>query len=80
MVAAIHFFCGHLKYPNCNNGVYQQKEILDIELDELWKHLMNISKWKYQRKKNNIIIQVQFIEGRKDIEQHESKFWDPRRL
>jgi hypothetical protein len=59
--------------------VYQQIARLDIELEEFWKHLMNISKWKYRGEKKKSSMQVQSTKGRKEFTQH-SKVWDLGRL
>jgi hypothetical protein len=93
MATTIQNFCGNLQQPNCNNDVCQQKTRLDIELDEFWKHLMKISKWKYQeeeeeeeeeedekKKKKKSNMQVQLTEGSKEFAQQQSKVWDPGRL
>jgi hypothetical protein len=80
MATTIQNFCENLQQTNCNNDVYQQRTRLDIELDELWKHLMNISKWKYQRKKKKRNMQVQLTKESKEFAQQQSKVWDPGRL
>jgi hypothetical protein len=81
MEATIQHFCDDLQ-QNCSSDVYQQGERLDIELDELWKHLINISKWKYQRQKKmkKRSMQIQPTEERKEFSQQQSKVWDPGRL
>jgi hypothetical protein len=79
MEAYIQNLCENLKQPICSNSMQQQKEKLDIEMEEFWRQLMQISKWKYQRMKKNINNQVQFVEKtdkNKVDEQQERKVWD----
>jgi hypothetical protein len=52
--------------------VYQQRTRLDIE--ELWKHLMKVSKRRYQRKKKKNNMPVQLTKASRDVAQQQVKY------
>ena len=65
-----------------NNG-NQQKTELDIDLEEFWKQLMKISKWKSEQMEEEIRNNMQPIKRTtkdKEIEQEQRKVWDLGKL
>ena len=72
-------FYGHSKHPNCNNGLYQQKETLDVEWSNLWKCLMKVSRWDFKGMVKNFNIKGQLIESIHEGKENEkqTKAWDP---
>jgi len=51
-----------------------------LDIEELWKQLMNVSKNKYQRNKKKHNIPVQLTKESRDFSRQKSTVWDPGRL
>jgi hypothetical protein len=78
----IHIMSTEVQQQVCNNTMDQQKAVLDIEIDELWKLMMKKSRWGYHEMRSAVSHKLQLVERdyvSKVTGKKQSQIWDPRK-
>jgi len=78
----IHIMSTEVQQHVCSNTMDQKKATLDIEIDALWKLMINKSRWGYHEMRSEVKHKLQLDERdyvSKVIGKKQSQIWDLRK-